>query len=113
LWPEIHAWAHRYRGDPINRYSVDDPDSREFEQWEEDLYWEWKVLRYVLAKYGDDWEPTEDREGKYLCPVCLNRVDDQDYRYVSEYRGECWGMPAWEEMPDRMVCPRCGYEEDL
>lgn len=112
-WPEYDAWAHRYRGVWLNRYSRDCASSREWEQWEEMLHWEWKVLRYVLAKYGDDWEPCESPEGKYVCAVCLQVLEDDDYLYESEYMGECWGRSAYQEVAYEWVCPRCGRRGEV
>lgn len=112
-WPEYDAWAYRYRGAWLSRYSRECTRSRQQEQWEETLYWEWKVLRVVLSKYGDNWEPEEAPDGHQLCPVCLQYLTDEDYEYDREYVGEWHGIAAYQDMAQEMVCPRCGYRESI
>lgn len=112
-WPDHDAWAYERVGCWYNRWSQYECEERWLEGWYELLYWEWRVLRYVLAKYSDDWEPSESPDGKYLCEVCLQVLEDRDYEYESEYMGECWGRPAYQEIAYGFVCPRCGRRGDV
>lgn len=50
----------------------------------------------------------------YLCTKC-DRVYEEEKAEVlteREYRGECHGVPAYEEM-DRICCPHCGGDCEL
>ena len=46
---------------------------------------------------------------RFRCCDCGKTFDDP--KIVSEYRGECWGVPAYEDTP---YCPYCGgdFEEN-
>lgn len=42
---------------------------------------------------------------RFYCVDCERYLDDDEVKYVSESRGEFWGMPAYETM---MYCGYCG-----
>lgn len=54
---------------------------------------------------------------KYKCDHCGCIFDTPAEERFHEYRGECWGTPAYEEMVYE-YCPDCGsddfypYDED-
>lgn len=43
--------------------------------------------------------------GKIKCGNCGCVFDEDEIRWEEEYRGEFWGMPAYESMAG---CPACG-----
>lgn len=44
----------------------------------------------------------------YKCYRCGYEFNEDEIEYRREYRGECWGQPAYEEVE---VCPNCGSME--
>ena len=41
---------------------------------------------------------------KMMCLDCGTVFDADEVQRVQEYRGECWGRPAYEE---ELICPHC------
>ena len=41
---------------------------------------------------------------KMICLGCGNVFNTDEVQRVQDYRGECWGRPAYEE---ELVCPHC------
>ena len=52
-----------------------------------------------------------EREEEGLCPRCEEEMEEG--RVVNERIGECMGAPAYQETVLTMVCPVCGYEENI
>ena len=50
----------------------------------------------------------------YFCTKCNRVYEEEEVEVLTarEYRGECHGVPAYEEM-DRICCPRCGGDCEL
>lgn len=50
----------------------------------------------------------------YLCTKCDRVYEEEEVEVLTEreYRGECHGVPAYEEM-DRICCPHCGGDCEL
>jgi DNA-directed RNA polymerase subunit RPC12/RpoP len=44
----------------------------------------------------------------YKCGRCGREFEEDEIRYISEFRGECWGVPSHEEIG---VCPYCGDDD--
>jgi DNA-directed RNA polymerase subunit RPC12/RpoP len=42
-----------------------------------------------------------------FCPLCGDKLTPET---VEEYRGECFGFPAWELMTE-YVCHSCGWTD--
>ena len=77
----------------------------DWEETAEDI----KMLYQIAKLKADDimfeWIDVCEDNGK--CPECGT---DMEYRTESEYRGEYWGEPAYEDMT-YAKCPNCGYED--
>ena len=43
----------------------------------------------------------------YHCDTCGWHGENSELEHYYDYRGECHGQPAWEQMP---CCPECGYD---
>ena len=41
---------------------------------------------------------------KMICLDCGTVFDADEVERVQDYRGECWGRPAYEE---ELICPHC------
>lgn len=50
----------------------------------------------------------------YFCTKCDRVYEEEEVEVLTEreYRGECHGVPAYEEM-DRICCPHCGGDCEL
>jgi hypothetical protein len=108
-YPEHDMWSYAFEGDWYSRWECECATHNDEQIYES----EYTVLRYVLSKYSNDWNPEEVIIKGFhylLCPNCLQIITPSDTQYVSEYRGECWGAPAYESMPDSFICPLCGFE---
>ena len=54
-----------------------------------------------------------EKKGKemYKCLNCGRFIPYEDADHTLDYRGECWGAPAYEREP---ICPHCkGELEDI
>ena len=43
----------------------------------------------------------------YQCDTCGWHGYNSELEHYYDYRGECHGQAAWEQMP---CCPECGYD---
>ena len=72
-----------------------------------------------------EWYPIESiGAGKFECKGCKNKIHpedycsecgerllDEDFRIVYEYRGEYWGAPCSEPVCYGYTCHNCGHKE--